>query len=105
MAKETAGSPAQRTALQESRSFTIVLIGGIMFLVLLVCGLTIWNVQAKVTSDDAIEKAYNVQIVAHGKEETLLVRSGGRSVQCDRPVDLSKAMTCQDSVKIAAVNP
>lgn len=104
MAKETTGTPVQRTALQESNSYAIVLIGGVMFLVLLVCGLTIWNVQAKVTSDDAIEKAYNVQIVAHGKEETLLVRSGGRSIQCDRPVDLTKAMYCEDSIKIAAVN-
>jgi hypothetical protein len=102
MTKETPGSS---TALQESKSFTFVLIGGVMFLVLLVCGLTIWNVQTRVDSDTAIERAYNVQIVAHGKEETLLVRTDGKSIQCDRPVDLTWDMSCDDAVKIAAVHP
>lgn len=105
MAKETTGGPAQRTAPRESRSFSIVLFGGTLFVLLLICGLTIWNVQAKATSDAAIEKAYNVKIVAHGKEQTLVVRNAGKSIQCDVPVDLKKSMNCDDSVQIAAVRP
>jgi hypothetical protein len=105
MAEETPGGRAPRTSLQESRSFTIVLIGGVMLVVLLACGLTIWNVQTKATSDAAIEKAYNVKIVAHGKEQTLIVRNDGKSIQCDLPVDLKQSMSCDGSLKIAAVHP
>ena len=105
MADKNAGGTAQRTALQESRSFTIVLIGGVMFMVLLVCGLTIWNVHKDETRDAAIEKAYNIKIVAHGKEQTLIVRNDSESIQCDRPVDLKRPMNCDDAVKIAAVHP